>query len=80
VNKKIYSGAERKIGVTVGTENYILKFQKKEKVWDKEQSHIRVLRMQDNKYSGRKKISVSVPLLHELSEKIDRSELTVVSL
>jgi hypothetical protein len=31
VNKKIYSGAERKIGVTVGTEDYIIKFQKKER-------------------------------------------------
>lgn len=31
VNKKIYSGAERKIGITVGTEDYIIKFQKKER-------------------------------------------------
>lgn len=31
VNKKIYSGAERKIGVKVGTEDYIIKFQKKER-------------------------------------------------
>jgi DNA invertase Pin-like site-specific DNA recombinase len=32
---------------------------------------------QDNKYSGRKKISFSIPLLHELSEKTDKGELTV---
>ncbi len=32
---------------------------------------------QNKKYSGRKKISVSIPLLHELSEKIDRNEMTV---
>lgn len=32
---------------------------------------------QDKKYSGRKKINVSVPLFHELSEKIDRNEITV---
>jgi hypothetical protein len=31
VNKRIYSGAERKIGVTVGSEDYIIKFQKKER-------------------------------------------------
>lgn len=31
VNNKIYSGAERKIGVTVGAEDYIIKFQKKER-------------------------------------------------
>ncbi|MCF8020807.1 MAG: HipA domain-containing protein [Vallitaleaceae bacterium] len=30
-NKKLYSGAERKIGVTVGSEDYILKFRKKER-------------------------------------------------
>jgi len=28
-NNKIYSGAERKIGITVGSEDYILKFRKK---------------------------------------------------
>ena len=30
-NKKIYSGAERKIGLTVGSEDYIIKFRKKER-------------------------------------------------
>lgn len=32
---------------------------------------------QDKKYSGRKKINVSVPLFHKLSEKSDRNEITV---
>ncbi len=31
VNMKIYSGAERKIGITVGSEDYIVKFRKKER-------------------------------------------------